>query len=518
VGKLSLSILIQILFAFNFLFAQDASTKIITKIDTTTIKVGEQVNLEIKIESTDLSNIVFPEEFNFSPVVIAEQFPLDTIAFQRNKSISKKFKLTLFDEGSYFIKPQGIRVGSKIFYSDSIPLDVLTVKVDTVSKKFFNIKEINQTKEQKKPISKYLYALLCIILSCIIIYYLHKRLIATDVVIEEYKTPFEIAVNSLKSLDEQNISNQLDVKQYYTQMTDIIKLYFEKDIEISAFESTTNQLIDKLSLLKKSKKLKISQETINNFTSVLSNADLAKFAKYNPDKKLIIDDKKLLESVLVETKKAIPNDIEKELEERKQRERKIEFIKNSRRKKFYIISSLIAISSLFISTFIIIPEKISSIFIFNKNKKILKSDWVNSTYTQFNLSLESPDALIRSKDSLNYSLNYFSENNDLVLELSVDNFDENSDLVNIMLDEFRVLGYSNIITKEEEFSTFSDKKGVKVFGSFNSNDSGYRFNYSTIFFATEKNTITIQFIFEEGDENLDEIVRRIENSIDFVNG
>ena len=221
---------------------------------------------------------------------------------------------------------------------------------------------------------------------------------------------------------------------------------------------------------------------------------------------------------MVETKKAIPNDIEKELEERKQRERKIEFIKNTRRKKFYIISSLIAIISLFISAFIIIPEKLSSIFIFNKNKKILKSDWVNSTYTQFNLSLESPDALIRSKDSLNYSLNYFSENNDLVLELSVDNFDKNSDLVNIMLDEFRVLGYSNVITKEEEFSTSSDKKGVKVFGSFNSNDTGDRLNYSTIFFATEKSTITIQFIFEEGDENLDEIVRRIENSIDFVNG
>ena len=119
---------------------------------------------------------------------------------------------------------------------------------------------------------------------------------------------------------------------------------------------------------------------------------------------------------------------------------------------------------------------------------------------------------------MNYSLNYISENQDLVLELSVDNFDENSDLVNIMLDEFRTLGYSNIITKEEEFSTSSDKKGVKVFGSFNSNDTGDRLNYSTIFFATDKSTITIQFIFEEGDENLDEIVRRIENSIDFVNG
>ena len=81
-----------------------------------------------------------------------------------------------------------------------------------------------------------------------------------------------------------------------------------------------------------------------------------------------------------------------------------------------------------------------------------------------------------------------------------------------------VLPIANRWNGLSEFSTSSDKKGVKVFGSFNSNDTGDRLNYSTIFFATEKSTITIQFIFEEGDENLDEIVRRIENSIDFVNG
>jgi hypothetical protein len=110
VGKLSLSILIQLFFAFNFLFVQDPSTRVTTKIDTTTIKVGEQVNLEIKIKSTDLSNIVFPEEFNFSPVVIAEEFPLDTIAFQRNKSISKKSIVFLLSD---FISKDNQKAHSK---------------------------------------------------------------------------------------------------------------------------------------------------------------------------------------------------------------------------------------------------------------------------------------------------------------------------------------------------------------------------------------------------------------------
>ena len=136
-------------------------------------------------------------------------------------------------------------------------------------------------------------------------------------IIDEYNTPFEIAINSLNELDEKKINSQIEYKIYYTQMTDIIKNYFEKDVEISAFESTSNELIEKIILLKKSKKLKLSKETIDDFRKVLENADLVKFAKYKPDKKVVIDDKKLLQSVLVNTKNAIPNDIEKELKERK---------------------------------------------------------------------------------------------------------------------------------------------------------------------------------------------------------
>ena len=138
-------------------------------------------------------------------------------------------------------------------------------------------------------------------------------------IIDEYNTPFEIAINSLNELDEKKINSQIEYKIYYTQMTDIIKNYFEKDVEISAFESTSNELIEKIILLKKSKKLKLSKETIDDFRKVLENADLVKFAKYTPDKKVVIDDKKLLQSVLVNTKNAIPNDIEKELKKEKER-------------------------------------------------------------------------------------------------------------------------------------------------------------------------------------------------------
>ena len=301
-------------------------------------------------------------------------------------------------------------------------------------------------------------------------------------------------------------------------MTDIIKNYFEKDVEISAFESTSNELIEKIILLKKSKKLKLSKETIDDFRKVLENADLVKFAKYTPDKKVVIDDKKLLQSVLVNTKNAIPNDIEKELEERKKKEKEIETIKKRRKNNFIIISSLLVLFSFSISSYIIFPKSFKNILVFDSNKKTLKSDWINSNYTQFNLKLESPDALLRVSDTINSKNYYELLESDYQVQINVNSYTENQDVVGDMLDNFKDKGYINVLTKEEEFITQSDKKGVKIFGSFDDSRKDKKFNYSTIIFISDQNLIEIITVYEQKNEIVEQIVKRIENSIDFVNG
>ena len=301
-------------------------------------------------------------------------------------------------------------------------------------------------------------------------------------------------------------------------MTDIIKNYFEKDVEISAFESTSNELIEKIILLKKSKKLKLSKETIDDFRKVLENADLVKFAKYTPDKKVVIDDKKLLQSVLVNTKNAIPNDIEKELEERKKKEKEIETIKKRRKNNFIIISSLVVLFAFSISSYIIFPKSFKNILVFDSNKKTLKSDWINSNYTQFNLKLESPDALLRVSDTINSKNYYELLESDYQVQINVNSYTENQDVVGDMLDNFKDKGYINVLTKEEEFITQSDKKGVKIFGSFDDSRKDKKFNYSTIIFISDQNLIEIITVYEQKNEIVEQIVKRIENSIDFVNG
>ena len=59
-----------------------------------------------------------------------------------------------------------------------------------------------------------------------------------------------------------------------------------------------------------------------------------------------------------------------------------------------------------------------------------------------------------------------------------------------MLENFKDKGYINVLTKEEEFITQSDKKGVKIFGSFD-DSKDMKFNYSTIIFISDQNLIEI---------------------------
>ena len=96
---------------------------------------------------------------------------------------------------------------------------------------------------------------------------------------------------------------------------------------MDAFESTSEELINKLESLKGSGKLSLSSQTITEFRKVLETADLVKFAKTNPGSEVAFTDKKVLEKILIDTKQSIPEPTEEELLKDKQ------YIKSKNRKK-----------------------------------------------------------------------------------------------------------------------------------------------------------------------------------------
>ena len=91
--------------------------------------------------------------------------------------------------------------------------------------------------------------------------------------------PYERAMLELKKLENSKYLIQDEYKQYYSELTDIVRSYLEEDVHVSALESTTDQLIDKLELLKDAGELQLDEDTILQFKRILQTADLGKICK-----------------------------------------------------------------------------------------------------------------------------------------------------------------------------------------------------------------------------------------------
>ena len=110
--------------------------------------------------------------------------------------------------------------------------------------------------------------------------------------------PFEKAISALKELEKRQPKDQIEYKSYYSDLIDVLRLYFEEETDIDALESTSDQLLFKLENLKKEGKLDLKEKTIINLKTVLSTADLVKFARAIPDLGKNDIDIKLVEEVV----------------------------------------------------------------------------------------------------------------------------------------------------------------------------------------------------------------------------
>ncbi|MGE5410376.1 MAG: hypothetical protein ACM3MI_05395, partial [Clostridiales bacterium] len=150
-----------------------------------------------------------------------------------------------------------------------------------------NIKQGDEIKDVKDPIKISLdwkIVLLWILLGLIIIaavyyavrYYRKKKALKAGIITVVKKEPHEIALDNLKALEDKKLWQSGRIKEYHSEITEIIRRYFEDRFSIKAMESTTNELID--SLRQTDGTTKIAGISLDFF----NNADLVKFAKFVP--------------------------------------------------------------------------------------------------------------------------------------------------------------------------------------------------------------------------------------------
>ena len=288
------------------------SQKITTSIDSSQIKIGSQFNLTLKASVNAKDKVVFPEGKFFGALEILESYPIDTIKNNSQYELIKKYGLTQFDSGKYLIPRLLVKINNKEFRTDSLSIVVNNVKVDTTKQQMYDIKDIIATEEE--PSSewwKLLVLLALIIASGFASYFIIKKMQKGKVKEEEFfASPIEKAIAYLQNLDKKQLVQKGDVKEYYSEMTDIARTYIEESIHIPAMESTSSELLDSLKKAISEKKMFVNREELDKFRQVLENADLVKFAKVKPLDFEIEEDKKRISSSIVTIHKAIPTEVE----------------------------------------------------------------------------------------------------------------------------------------------------------------------------------------------------------------
>ncbi|HEY6143112.1 MAG TPA: hypothetical protein VIV55_06730, partial [Flavobacterium sp.] len=393
-------ILLYFLFTAT-VFAQQK--QVLTSIDTTKNKIGAEFKLTFKTSVDTASKVVFPNLRNFGALEVIQSYPIDTILKDDRYELIKKYGLTQFDSGRYTIPSVRILINNKPYFSDSLKVEVANVQVDTLKQKMYDIKDIVQAEDSIGDWWKYLLGLVLLAsLGALAYWYFKKR---QSVIVEEevYKTPIEKATSLLNNLEQKELWQHGEVKEYYSELTDIVRNYIEEAIEIPAMESTTTELIEGLKGASQKKKMKLSKETFDSLLGVLKQADLVKFAKSKPMDFEITEDRKKIERTIVTLDKAIPKVVEVEdemlLNEMQRQEQLKRELEKKKKKRIVTIAASVFFALFAVTTFFIAAKGFDTVVdtVFgHPSKELLEGEWIRSEYGSPSVRINTPKVLVRT--------------------------------------------------------------------------------------------------------------------------
>ncbi|MFD1615980.1 hypothetical protein [Gelatiniphilus marinus] len=513
------------------------NAQVTSAIDTASVKIGEQITYRIQVETDSSSLVVFPEGQTFSPLEMIESYKVDTLKNNDTFNLIKKYALTQFDSGTYSIPRQKIIIGDKTVFTDSLQVEIKNVAIDTTKQGLYDIKPIIEVDKKGSNWWKNLLITLLItsIIGFLIYWFVWRKKPLTEEEQIALLPPYDRAKLALKKLDESEYLENQNLKDYYSELTFIIRKYLDEKVYDRALESTTDELISRLRLLKEGNQVDISKDEINNLESILKRADLVKFAKSAPDVELAKLDRNTIDVEIDNVKEALPEPTEEEklLDEKYKEEQ----ARKKKRKK--VIITIVIGVFLLMATFVGFGLKygfsyVKDTIIGHQSKELLEGDWVNSAYGFPPVTISTPKVLKRvdvpisdeMKQNMSISafsygtlLDFFSVTVSTTVlnsanenQIDLEKASENS------LKGFETKGAKDILVLRDKFTTPNGAEGLKTHGTLKipslTSEKLQEGKYTMLQFASKNVLQQIIITSAKDDTYADTMVERILNSVE----
>lgn len=258
------------------------------KLQPQQILIGEQVQLDVKVERDAATQLFWPQyqaeiQVDSSRTVeILNTSAIDTTNQKDRVVEHRAYTVTAWDTGVYLIPP--VKIGFKHAATDSLHtvqslptmLTVIPMVVDT-TKPIKPIKDPQDMPFKLAEIENQLIigGLILLLIAVLVAYFILRKPKAKAVI--EKPKPTEpahvIALRKLQELEAKKLWENDEIKLYYSELTDILREYLELRYDFYAVESTTEEILER------ARKLDMSPTNREQLDTIFSRADLIKFAK-----------------------------------------------------------------------------------------------------------------------------------------------------------------------------------------------------------------------------------------------
>jgi hypothetical protein len=270
-------------------FAETHTAK--AKLDTTDVQIGDHIRLTISLQTDENNVVVFPvlSDTMDTRIVFISVSEVDTITERRSpiRTYFRTFTVAIFEPGEYLFPkiPFLIRTPESQEFievlTNAVTITVVAPEVD-LEADIRDIKSVWKIPVTFREVLPYLLILLALALLTFAGFFVYRKWKKKEPIFVFKPKPIIPAhVEALENLEKLRLKQLWQnsfVKEYYTELTDILRIYTEKGLHINAVEMTSDELIDAV----ENSDIENKSELLTILRNTLPTADLVKFAKATP--------------------------------------------------------------------------------------------------------------------------------------------------------------------------------------------------------------------------------------------
>lgn len=284
---------ILILFSVLTALTVKSQVEVHAVLDSNSIRIGEQTKLDIYLRYDATANkkleIQWPviEDTLKKEIEVVNITKVDTFPDKSNPNMVQQhvqLTITSFDSGYYAIPPFKFILNKDTtspLVTEPLLLMVNTMPTDTALAKIKDIKPpYDEPFDWRWYLPYFYWALAVIVVAIILIIILVKlsKRKPVEIVVDDTPKipPHVIAFDALEKIKQEAIWKEGRTKEYYSAITDTIRLYIEERFKINALELTSDEILHIF------KSQVIDTESKNKLRQILTLSDFVKFAKQIP--------------------------------------------------------------------------------------------------------------------------------------------------------------------------------------------------------------------------------------------